>query len=175
MAPPNQCLSFPDQVIRNIGIQDIRLIRDHIPSQVNRRPENKMWIYDFRNSLTAPWHAFYAFYDVEFTEADFGVMNWFTGCSPLSPQLDNVLVIKFLRRARENGEVEEVYGKRMMVNGTVKENLGGKTVVVHECRTEAERVGALEEWFGIHLTKDERDGIRVWKTELTGSSDGERL
>ncbi len=61
----------------------------------------------------------------------------------------------------------EVYGKRMLVNGTVKENLDGKTKVVYECRTEADRIEALKAWFDIELTEEERHSIQGWRTELT--------
>lgn len=154
----------------NMGTQEIRLVKDHIPSQVNRRPETKMWIYQYRNSPEKAWNSFYAFYEAEFTEADFGVMNWYTGHSPQSPQLSGVLVIKFLRRHRQDGEGEdEVFGKRMLVDGVVKENLGGKTVVVETCVTEEQRVGALQKWFGIVLTEVEKEGIIGWQTELETS------
>jgi hypothetical protein len=48
----------------------------------------------------------------------------------------------------------------------VKENLGGKTKVVQECQTEAERVEALKTWFGIRLSEEEINSIRGWHTEL---------
>ena len=54
----------------------------------------------------------------------------------------------------------------MLVKGVVKENLGGKTNVVQECNTEAERVEALKAWFGIELTDEETTSIRGWHTEL---------
>lgn len=98
-------------------------------------------------------------------------MNWFTGCSPLSPHLANVLIIKFLRRPKVNGLGQEVCGKRMLVNGTVKENLGGKTEVVRLCRTEEERAEPMQKWFDIRLTKEQQRGIRGWKTELQSTGD----
>lgn len=157
-------------VTHNMGTQENRLIKDHIPPQINRRPETKMWIYQYRNSPEQAWNSFYAFYETEFTEADYGVMNWYTGHSPQSPQLGGILVIKFLRRLQEdrNGD-DEVFGKRMLVDGVVKENLGGKTSVVETCLTEEERVTALQKWFGIELTESEKEGIKGWQTELTSS------
>ena len=46
--------------------------------------------------------------------------------------------------------------------------LGGKTTVVEDCMTEEQRVHALEKWFGIKLTEEEKAGIRGWVTELRG-------
>lgn len=140
-------------------------------------------------SAEAEWNTFYVFSDaVEWSPADFEILNAFTG-SDRSHQTSNVLVIKFLRRAvggkegkgegegeeeqgveggKEEDVEQEIYGKRMLVNGVVKENLGGKTRVVAECRTEEERVQALREWFGIRLTEEERNAIRGYRTELRG-------
>lgn len=160
---------IPDRVTPNIGTQEIRLARDFIPGQTNRSSEDrKLWIYQYRNSPEKDWNSFFAFSDaVEFTPEDFGVMNWYTSASPESFQTFTVLVVSFLRRAKEDGE-QEVYGKRMLVDGVVKENLGGKTKVVQVCGSEEERVEALREWFGIRLTEEERKGIKGWRTELKG-------
>jgi arylamine N-acetyltransferase len=170
-----------DEVTHNMGTQEVRLIKDHIPAQIDRRSHTKMWIYQYRNSSIQAWNSFYAFYEVEFSAEDYDVMNWYTGHSPESPQLGGVLVIKFLRRRRrrqekkkkDGGEGEgegenEIFGKRMLVQDTVKENLEWKTVVVETCVSEKDRVAALEKWFGIRLTEAEIKGIEGWKTELRG-------
>ena len=155
-------------VTRNIGTQDIRLIQDFIPGQTVRSPERKLWIYQYRNSTTQPWNSFYAFSEfVEFLPADFHVMNWYTGSCPESFQTFTVLTVKFLRRPNQDvpGD-EEIYGKRMLVNGTVKENLGGRTKIVRECLSEMERIEALKTWFGIRLTDEETKGIQGRVAEL---------
>jgi hypothetical protein len=74
-----------------------------------------------------------------------------------------------MRGRKEGEEDEEILGKRMLVNDTVKENLGGKTKIVQECQSETERVEALEKWFGMSFTQEEREGIRGYVTELKGS------
>jgi hypothetical protein len=175
-------------ITRNIGTQDIRLVRDFIPSQTERTPERKLWIYQYRNNIEKPWNSFYAFSDlVEFLPADYHIMyvpypswsntsaepsthlfrNWYTGSCPESFQTFTALVVMFLRRPNQDAPgKEEIYGKRMLVNGVVKENLGGKTTVVQECSTEAERVEALKGWFGIELTDEEITSIQGWHTEL---------
>lgn len=158
-----------DRIItRNIGTQDIRLTRDFIPGQIERTPDRKLWIYQYRNSPDKPWNSFYAFSDlVEFLLPDFNIMNWYTGSCPESFQTFTVLVVKFLRRLNvERPSDDEIFGKRMLVDGTVKENLNGKTHVVQECKTEEERIEALREWFGIELTQEERESIRGFGTEL---------
>lgn len=160
-----------DQPQQNLGTQEIRLIKDHIPSQADRRPETKLWIYQYRNNIDKPWNSFYAFAEIEAMEADFGIMNWFTSSNPISPQLGEVLAVKFLRRPKDDGSGDqEIYGKRLLVNELVKANLGGRTEVVQHCVSENERIEALKLWFGIILTQEERDGIRGWRTELKKSS-----
>lgn len=128
-----------------------------------------MWIYQYRNSPAQAWNSFYAFHEIEFTAEDFDVMNWYTGHSPDSPQLAGVLAIKFLKRQKQEEKgPAEIFGKRMLVGGTVKENLGGKTNVVATCSSEEDRIAALGKWFDITLTEEERRGIVGWRTELHG-------
>ncbi|OBT66902.1 hypothetical protein VE03_04221 [Pseudogymnoascus sp. 23342-1-I1] len=164
-----------ESTIRNMGTQDARLIRDFIPGQVSRSPEHKMWQYQCRNSETGPWRTFYGFSDaVEWLPADFGVVNCFTGSSLESSAVTMICMVKFLRRetancedsGEANGQKQEIFGKRMLVNELIKENLGGKTRIVQECRTEEERVQALREWFGVELTEEERLAIKGHITEV---------
>lgn len=76
------------RITRNIGTQDIRLARDFIPTQTERTPERKLWIYQYRNSPDKPWNSFYAFSDqVEFLPADYHIMNWYTGSHPESVRI----------------------------------------------------------------------------------------
>lgn len=152
----------------NLGQQDIRLRRDWLRNQVHRVEESKVWIYEYRNSTSDAWNAFFAFAETEAMEPDFHNLNWYTGSHPESFQTFTCIIVKFLRKPTGNGEEQEIYGKRMLVNGVVKENLGGKTSIVQDCQTEQERMEALEKWFGIRLTKEEQDGIVGWGTELRG-------
>jgi hypothetical protein len=79
------------------------------------------------------------------------------------------MIVKFLRRPKSGDVGEaEIYGKRMLIDGIVKENLGGKIKVVEDCKTEEERLEALKKWFRIRLTNEERTGIQGWGTELRG-------
>jgi arylamine N-acetyltransferase len=153
----------------NLGAQEIRLWHDWIPTQLHRTEASKLWIYQYRNSAQQEWNAFYAFSETEAMEADFYNLNWYTGSHPESFQTFTCIIVSFLRRFKDDGSGEqEIYGKRMLVNGVVKENLGGRTSVVEDCKTEEERLGALEKWFGMRFTEEEKVGIRGWGTELRG-------
>ena len=180
-----------EHVVQNIGPQQIRLVHDFIPSQIQQDEDEgaqKMWIYQYRNGEHLPWNSYYAFHELEFTHDDFEIMNWYVSQNPESFQTFTVLVVKFLRRAisKENGEEgstpmdtqmdwkepshrigqAEIYGKVMIVNSEVKRNLGGKTELIKSCKTESERVDALKEYFGIELKQDEIEGIQGTATVL---------
>ncbi|CAJ0548819.1 Ff.00g024320.m01.CDS01 [Fusarium sp. VM40] len=153
---------------RNMGTQDARLIKDFLPGQTEFTSGRRLWIYQCRNSPDQSWISFYAFsHSVEWLPADFEISNCFTGTSPHSFQTSTVLVVKFLlRESKRSPTGEEIYGKRMLVNDVVKENPGGKTRVLQELKSEAERVEALKEYFGIEFTAEERDAIKGFQTEI---------
>lgn len=156
-----------DQPQVNLGGQEVRLIHDWIPTQLHRTEASKLWIYEYRNGREKPWNSFYAFSTTEAMEADFHVINHFTGTSPDSHHVVTQLLVKFLKREKADASGDyEIYGKRMLVNSVVKENLGGKTQIVEECSTEADRMRALKEWFGMTLTEEEKEAIKGTATEL---------
>ncbi|KAK4498585.1 hypothetical protein PRZ48_011243 [Zasmidium cellare] len=150
------------QVHQNLGTQEVRLVREWLPEQTKRSDDrDQFWVYQYRNSEDHPWRSFYAFLEMEFVPKDWEVVNWFTGHNAASLHYKAVLVVLFLL-----GDDGRVIGKRMLIDGMVKENLGGKTKVVLECRTEPQRVEALREYFGISLTDEEVQAMRGWRTEL---------
>ncbi|KAF2030109.1 arylamine N-acetyltransferase 2 [Setomelanomma holmii] len=161
-----------DRPQTNMGSQEVRLWHDWIPSQLHRTEEAKLWIYQYRNDAQQDWNSFFAFSEAEAMFADFHNLNWYTGSHPESFQTFTCIVVKFLRRPKSGSEGndgdQEIYGKRMLVNGVVKENLGGKTKVVEDCKTEEQRLEALKKWFGMIFTEEEKNGIRGWGTELHG-------
>ncbi|KAF8855905.1 arylamine N-acetyltransferase 1 [Acephala macrosclerotiorum] len=166
----------------NLGTQVVRLIHSPIPCNVDQ--SQKWWIYQYRNSPTQEWNSFYAFAEFEFTEADFGVMNWWTSASmdKANFQTRRVLVVKFLlgrvgdeiERGAEieeqvNGEgkgKEGIVGKIMLMDEEVKRNDGGRTKVVAILKSEEERVKAFKELFDIDLTEEEIEGVKGRIIEL---------
>jgi arylamine N-acetyltransferase len=147
-------------VEQNLGFQEIRLVHDNLPEQLNK--SQKFWIYEYRNGKDKEWNSFYCFPELEFLAADFEVMNFYTSTSPakmnFQPRL--VLIIRFLR------EEQTIVGKVMMVGAEVKSNMGGKTVLVRTCTTEKERIEALKEHFNMTLTEEEIDGVKGRSVEL---------
>lgn len=145
-------------VVRNLGTQEIRLIQDNIPEQVDK--SRLYWIYQYRNASDMPWNSYYAFPEWEFSETDFGIINYWASACPQSFQTFTILVVKFLRTGNQ------ITGKVMLINDTLKRNLGGKTEIVAELMSESQRIDALEHWFGLELTFEEQVGIRGHVTEI---------
>ena len=164
------------EISRNIGSQEMRLMHEYMDAQTVRDDEKqKMWVYQYRNSPEMAWTAFYAFTETEFLDQDLRVMNHFTALTSFQPV--TVLAVKFLRRVEQDdagkavtdkdGKVERIHGKVMLVQGVFKINDGGKTRVVEDCKNEDDRIKALEKWFGLRLTEQQRNGMRGYCTELT--------
>ncbi|PSK43676.1 hypothetical protein B9Z65_7190 [Elsinoe australis] len=161
--------------VTNLGSQQVRISRGQFPGTMDAG-RNQFWFYEYRNGKEVEWNRYYAFADVEAGSWDLEAANWWVQTHPESFQRKGLLLVKFLREKGGdvvNGEGEgvkqvEVVGKMMLADGVVKMNMGGKTEVVKVCRTEAERIGALKEHFGIWLTDEEREGIRGFETELRG-------
>jgi arylamine N-acetyltransferase len=156
-------------VTQNLGTQEIRLIYDTIPQQVDQ--SKKLWIYQYRNSTSQEWNSFYCFPEFEFLSQDFEIMNYYTSTSQgeTNFQTRRVLIVRFLRGKREEDEGDEregIVGKVMLVNGEVKRNDGGKTRVVTVCKSEEERVQALKEHFAMDLTEEEIQGVKGRNVEL---------
>ncbi|TVY30810.1 Arylamine N-acetyltransferase,liver isozyme [Lachnellula hyalina] len=114
-------------VTRNLGSQEIRLVHEPLPHSsqqdqlhfIEIRIEVEVeieWIYQYRNSPTQPWNAFYAFPELEFSAPDFEIMSYFTSTSTsaLNFQTRTVLIVRFLlgrvnsEPDGENGEVDEL-------------------------------------------------------------------
>jgi hypothetical protein len=125
------------------------------------RPEQKVWIYQYRNGVEKPWNSFYSFAELEFFQDDFEVINRFTSWDAV--QKRRFVVVRFLRNGEDrglsisegNGVVGDgdvfVVGKVMMVNNVVKLNMGGRTRIVDSFEDDEGRFMALRKWFNVSL------------------------
>lgn len=146
--------------IQNMGTQEVRLIHGNISKQ--SRPEQKLWMYQYRNGQDKEWNSFYSFGEFEFFQEDFEVINRYTSWEALD--LGNQWIVKFLRGGEvgdlpildgENvdaidGEIS-IVGKIMFVSGIVKLNLGGRTRVIHTCENEEEKRAAFKKYFSMDI------------------------
>jgi arylamine N-acetyltransferase len=185
--------TFDPPIFTNLGTQQIRLIHKPIPDElwdaalpdaslssqygiatlISATPKKqlKYYVYEYRNSPTQPWNAFFCFPEYEFYPPDFRIMNWWTSTSPHEAnfQTSTVLVVRFLMVGQSNGDTSaaKIGGKIMLVNNMVKQNDGGKTRVIFECKSERERIEALRKYFDIELTEEEIAGIKGRKVEIS--------
>ncbi|KAH7035859.1 uncharacterized protein B0I36DRAFT_319224 [Microdochium trichocladiopsis] len=106
-------------ILQNLGMQQIRLVREYIPTQTYRPvttivnshgqgeevddDRHKLWIYQYRNNPQAEWNSYYAFTETEFMPLDWEVVNYWTSTSDRSHQTHRPLCILFLRRANNHG------------------------------------------------------------------------
>ena len=166
----------------NVTPQTLRLQRRAIPDCTDAR--QRLWCYDVRHREDQEWLPAYCFAETEFLPEDFRAMNHFTSTSRTSFFTWAVVCIKFLvvapghsltrgaipQTAQEAilNEVAdpEIVGDLTLNGDHVSSRVHGETRVESRFATEAERVEALEKWFGIRLNKSQRDGIAGTVVEL---------
>lgn len=131
-----------------------RLIKQNIPP--NTDPDQKLWIFETRDKSTGPWLTNYCFTELEFIPEDFENMNFKTSCSRTSWFTYTVVCCKFLLDEKE----EEIVGTITLSGKELKRKVNGLSESLATFNSEAERVEALEKWFGVKLREDEKEGIK---------------
>ena len=134
-------------------------------------PSQRLWVYLSQENETAPWKELYAFSDVEFFPADFEVLNLSTMTSPRSYFVQSVMCMKTIlpedEEERKNGPI----GLLILHKDYVKRRIGAESEVVERLSTEADRINALQKYFGISLSPEEQKAIRGMASELKGRND----
>ena len=142
-----------------IAAAKLRLVYENIPA--NEDPNQRLWIYQRRESPVEEWKAMYCFQELEFLPRDFEMMNFWTSQSINSIFLKSIMVAKFIME-QDRGLI----GVVTLLNGQVSWRIGSGKDVLKVCEKEAERITALEEFFGITFSAAERRGITGVLTEL---------
>lgn len=145
----------------HIGLAEMRAVSGKIALDGSGAGQ-ELWRYLYRGDSQAEWLVMYCFAELEFLPQDYEIMNFWTSRCPRSWFTYRVVVVKMVL------EGEEVVGTVVLNGGEVKRRVKGETEYLRTCRTEEERVKALEELFGLRLTDEERRGIRGMVTELRG-------
>ena len=175
---------------RNLGTQEVRLIYSTIPGQsaAGRAIDpqgGRMWVYQYRNNEQQEWNSYYAFPEMEFLDGDLEWMAEGAMSKELSFQTRMVLGVRFIMKGAESSDQQidmsseknsrlnkestsggDIRGKIMLAGNVFKRNMGGKTELLRECKTESERIDGLKKFFGITLTGEEKQGIKGLETEL---------
>ncbi|KAL8769065.1 MAG: hypothetical protein Q9209_004851 [Squamulea sp. 1 TL-2023] len=137
---------------------EMRLIRSNI--QQNTDPDQRLWLYQARESSDREWQTQYCFTETEFLPKDYEMMNFWTSQNRTSIFTQAILMAKMVMdEGRFVGDVT-------MFNGEAKKKVGNEVVESRSCKKERERVDVLREWFGVKLTGEEERGIRGLVTEL---------
>ncbi|KAJ5724891.1 hypothetical protein N7493_006619 [Penicillium malachiteum] len=141
------------QISQNLGPQEIRLLHENISNQT--RPDQKLWIYQYRNGSEKKWGSLYSFAELEFFQDDFEVINHFASWETFIA--GTMIIVKFIRGDETNGLPLEdheregrsvdsdqisIVGKIMFISGSpdvVKLNMGGKTRLIDSFHSEEER------------------------------------
>ena len=144
--------------VEHIEPAEARLVKGVIEQNTDRG--QRLWQYQHRVDPQAEWEAVYCFTELEFLPEDFEVMSFWISQSRKSWFTYVVIAMKMIL---EGGEV---VGTLILEGGEVKKRVRGKTEHLRTCKTEEERVRALEDVFGLRLTDEERRGIRGMVTEL---------
>ncbi|KAJ5261409.1 arylamine N-acetyltransferase 1 [Penicillium angulare] len=104
-----------NKITPNIGTQELQLLYGSMPGLLEG--QDKLWTYQFRNGIDQPWKSAYVFYEIEFFQSDFEIMNLYTSHSP------SCFLTSRIKISRTE---EKVFGKVILEQEKLKENLGGQ-------------------------------------------------
>nr|CBL43272.1 TPA: arylamine N-acetyltransferase 1 [Nannizzia gypsea] len=146
-------------------VVQMSLVRQNL--SINTDPDQRPWLYRFRNDSDSEWVMAYCFYEIEFTHDDYEVMNYWTSTHPASLFTHGIIFTKFTLNVAE----DDIDGVVMLLKDTVKRNHKGNFEILKTLKSEEERVDALKEFFNVHLLPMEIRGIRGKSTEIKQVSD----
>lgn len=161
----------------HISPASVRLRFDTIPQGLKRRGDNKVWIYEHRARDDEEWTPTICFTELEFLPQDLAVMNHSPQKDPRSIFTQRLLCVRFTLDSetvpvpegqdagqQSNGHSHASSGK---INGTLildgnklKWRRHGEKVFEITLSSEAERIDALERWYGITLSQGDKEAIR---------------
>lgn len=156
--PLQQGFETTSIVPRKIRLQ-LRAIQE---SYASPSAAPKLWCYDVCYNPISDggegenaWVPTYCFTETEFLPQDYEMMSWYTSTHDKSFFTKYVTATRMLMD--EAGE--KIVGNQTLFKDTIREMVGGKREVLKECKTEEERVRALDDFFGIRLTDEEKEGL----------------
>jgi len=145
----------------SIAPRRIRLQRRGIEESYASKPTTspKLWCYDVCHNPAEEgeniWTPTYAFSETEFLPQDYEVMSWFTSTNPRSFFTRYVTCTKMIL----DEEKEAIVGNLTLFKDTVTKTIGTDREVIQTCKSERERIGALQESFDVFLTEEEKISI----------------
>jgi arylamine N-acetyltransferase len=145
--------------VPNVSPASIRLIFKALENTSAKY--QKLWVYQHQISADSEFKDMYCFTDTEFFPRDFEMMNYWTSTSDKVIFTQKVICNKMVL-----GDGEEGIVGTLTLQGDLKKRIGAKTDRLADFGSEADRLKALEEHFGIVFGEAERDGIRGSASEI---------
>lgn len=149
-----------DHPVVNVAPQMARVrwgtIDDCTSSRSANGPGQELWIFEKRDAETKPWVPVYCFTETEFLPKDFEVMNLSTSTSKSSWFTYQIVCVLYLM----DEEKKEIVGNVTLFNDVVKKRIGANSEVVMQCKSEKDRVHALDKYFNVGLSPAETTGIK---------------
>lgn len=144
---------------------EARLAQRPIPDNVS---DQKLWILETRDSHSNVWQNGYCFGETEFLPQDFVSLNFRTMRDPTSWFTTTFILTKvLLDENTAEGKDKKAIGTLTMVGDSLQRRLnGGESEVFLVCKSEGERVAALEKWFDVILNAEEQEAIKGTVCEI---------
>lgn len=136
-----------------------RLQYRNIPG--NTDPSQRLWVYEHRQDKESDWTMMYCFTELEFIPSDYALMNYYTSTSKHTFFTRTIVVEKKIL-----DDAGELAGQMIMSDKDLKWRLHGRKEKQIDFESEADRLGALEEHFGIRFGEVERVGIQGLPSEI---------
>jgi arylamine N-acetyltransferase len=118
-------------------------------------------VYQYQRNEYSEFEIKYCFTELEFLPNDYAVMNYFTSTSRHIFFTRTIVAEKKLW-----GDDGELAGNLILGNNSVKWRIHGEKEKEIQFESEADRLDALEKYFGIRFGEAEREGIRGLPSEL---------
>ena len=166
---PSRAVPLDHGVIsRHIEPADMRVLCENTPNNVDR--SQKVWVYQHRNDESSQWTPMYCFVELEFTPEDIESMNFEPSMNQHTFFTHKVVANRFTTDKEVGGPggpgspdedalEGEIDGSITINHDVLKWRRHGKRVVEIPFKTEQDRIAALENYFGIILTQEEREAI----------------
>jgi arylamine N-acetyltransferase len=127
----------------------------------NTDPSQRLWVYEYRRNDESDWEIKYCYSELEFQPQDYAMMSYYTSTSR------HIFFTRLLVVDRKiMGDDGELTGKLSLAGNSLKWNMQGEKTKELEFKSEAERLEALERYFGIKLGEAEREGIAGLPSEI---------
>ncbi|KAK8195302.1 uncharacterized protein BKA78DRAFT_330587 [Phyllosticta capitalensis] len=128
----------------------------------NTDPNQRLWVYQYRRNQDSAWQDLYCFSEMEWLPQDFQLVNYYTSTNPKSWFTQTVICSKMVIDSPEN---PELIGS-MILQNSLTMCIHGRVESQQTFKCEEDRLRALDNVFGIGLTRSEQDGIKGLVTEI---------